>query len=34
MASLTPDSITAASSLDAFVDECIRVFDTIADAGY
>ncbi len=31
---VTSDSITAAPSLDAFVDECIRAFDTIAVAGY
>ena len=31
---VTPDSITAVASLDGFVDECIRVFDVIADAGY
>ena len=31
---LTPDDITAMGSLDAFVDECIRVFDVICEAGY
>lgn len=31
---VTPDSITAVASLDGFVDECVRVFDVIADAGY
>lgn len=31
---LTPDDITAMGSLDAFVDECIRVFDVISEAGY
>lgn len=31
---LTPDAITAMGSLDDFVDECIRVFDLICDAGY
>lgn len=31
---LTPDAILAFGSLDGFVDECIRVFDVICDAGY
>ncbi len=31
---LTLDDITAMDSLDGFVDECIRVFDVISDAGY
>lgn len=31
---LTSDDITAMVTLDAFVDECIRVFDVISEAGY
>lgn len=31
---LTPDAILAFGSLDGFVNECIRVFDLICDAGY
>lgn len=31
---ITPDDIAAMGSLDGFVDECIRVFDVICEAGY
>lgn len=31
---LAPDAITRIGSLEGFVDECIRVFDVISEAGY
>lgn len=31
---LTPDEISALGSFEDFVDECIRVFDVICEAGY